>query len=195
METFPSLAGQALIAMPTIGDERFDRTVIYMCVHDEHGAMGVIVNKPDADRTVGDVLKGLDLLKDDTLRPETTERINARVLSGGPVEQARGFVLHTPYVVEREGTVAVTDQIHLTTKIDVLRDIAKGAGPDKFLLALGFASWGDGQLDEEILQNAWLHAPMEPQTLFDTPAELHYAASLSNLGIDVNKLSHVAGRG
>ena len=201
MDEFPSLTGQVLIAMPSIGDERFERTVIYLCVHDEHGAMGVVVNRPTSDKTVGDILDELGLTSDtetrDTapLSDHESARLESRVLLGGPVEKTRGFVLHSPDVVERDGTVAVTDDVHLSTKMDVLRDISLGNGPEHFLLALGFANWGDGQLDQEMLQNAWLAAPMGAQALFETPPELHYAASLSNLGVDMNKLSPVAGRG
>ncbi|MFN3227535.1 MAG: YqgE/AlgH family protein [Hyphomicrobiales bacterium] len=203
MDEFPSLAGQVLIAMPSIGDPRFERTVIYLCVHDEHGAMGIVVNRPDAAQTVGNVLGELGLIERETgtsdagaqVDQKLQSRLDSRVLLGGPVETTRGFVLHSPDVVERDGTVAVTDDVHLSTKIDVLRDIGLGKGPDQFLLALGLANWGEGQLDQEILQNAWLHAPMGAKALFETPPELHYAASLSNLGVDVTKLSPVAGRG
>lgn len=202
MDEFPSLAGQVLIAMPTIGDARFERTVIYLCAHDEHGAMGVVVNRPAPDQTVSDILSELGLVDYDASSDHLVQQderqasqLSARVLRGGPVEKTRGFVLHSPHGVEREGTVAVTDEVNLSTKLDVLRDISRGRGPEHFLLALGFANWGDGQLDQEMLQNAWLAAPMGAKALFETPAELHYAASLSNLGVDMNKLSPVAGRG
>lgn len=198
MNNFPSLAGQVLIAMPSIGDARFERTVIYLCVHDEDGAMGIVLNRADAKRHVGDVLRELSLIDDQAMiSPEADEStpLLARVLLGGPVEKSRGFVLHAPHVLEREGTVAVTDDVHLSTTLDILRDIGMGRGPERFLLALGFASWSAGQLDEEILQNAWLHGAMDADRLFDTPTELHYAASLTNLGVDLHKLSHSAGRG
>lgn len=198
MNNFPSLAGQVLIAMPSIGDARFERTVIYLCVHDEDGAMGIVLNRADAKRHVGDVLRELSLIDDQAIiSPEADEStpLLARVLLGGPVEKSRGFVLHAPHVLEREGTVAVTDDVHLSTTLDILRDIGMGRGPERFLLALGFASWSAGQLDEEILQNAWLHGAMDADRLFDTPTELHYAASLTNLGVDLHKLSHSAGRG
>lgn len=198
MKEFPSLAGQVLIAMPSIGDARFERTVIYLCVHDEDGAMGIVLNRPDAKRHVGDVLSELGLLEDPISTDSGNEEIDhlqARVLLGGPVEKSRGFVLHAPHVVEREGTVAVTDDVHLSTTLDILRDIGASKGPDRFLLALGFASWTAGQLDDEILQNSWLHGVMEAERLFDTPTELHYAASLTNLGVDLHQLSHIAGRG
>lgn len=198
MDDFPSLAGQVLIAMPTIGDARFERTVVYLCVHDEEGAMGIVLNRPDAKRQVGDVLKELSLTDDahyDNSKGDENNPLQSRVLIGGPVEKSRGFVLHTPHIVERDGTVAVTDDVHLSTTLDILRDIGRGNGPDRFLLALGFASWSAGQLDEEILQNAWLHGGMDADRLFDTPSELHYAASLTNLGVDINQLSHIAGRG
>lgn len=198
MNNFPSLAGQVLIAMPSIGDARFERTVIYLCVHDEDGAMGIVLNRADAKRHVGDVLRELSLVDDQasiSAEADESDPLHARVLLGGPVEKSRGFVLHAPHVVEREGTVAVTDDVHLSTTLDILRDIGIGKGPDRFLLALGFASWSAGQLDEEILQNAWLHGAMDADRLFDTPTELHYAASLTNLGVDLHQLSHRAGRG
>lgn len=198
MVEFPSLAGQVLIAMPGIGDARFERTVIYLCVHDEEGAMGIVLNRPDAKRQVADVLTELSLVDDpasNDAETETNEHLQARVLIGGPVDKSRGFVLHTPYIVEREGTVAVSDDVHLSTTLDILREIGAGKGPERFLLALGFASWAAGQLDDEILQNAWLHGAMDADRLFDTPTELHYAASLTNLGVDLHQLSHIAGRG
>lgn len=198
MKEFPSLAGQVLIAMPSIGDARFERTVIYLCVHDEEGAMGIVLNRPDAKRQIGDVLSELSLIDapaSDLTETNENDHLQARVLLGGPVEKSRGFVLHAPHIEEREGTVAVTDDVHLSTTLDILRDIGAGKGPDRFLLALGFASWSAGQLDEEILQNSWLHGAMDADRLFDTPAELHYAASLTNLGVDLHQLSHIAGRG
>lgn len=198
MDEFPSLAGQALIAMPMIGDARFERTVIYLCVHDAEGAMGVVVNKPDGKRTVGEVLTELELVGSNTDTPHP-DALNDRLLLGGPVEKTRGFVLHGPHKTQdgegREGTVAVSDDIHLSTRLDILRDIGNGTGPDQFLLALGFASWDAGQLDQEILQNVWLHAPMTAKALFGTPPELHYASSMSGLGVDLHQLSPVAGRG
>ena len=195
MDDFPSLAGQALIAMPTIGDARFERTVIYMCVHDTDGAMGLVVNRPDRKRVVGDVMRELGLIDDAEHDPSLEETLAQTTLHGGPVEKSRGFVLHTPYTSERDGTVAVTDEVHLSTTLDILREITQDRGPDRFLLALGFASWGAGQLDQEILQNAWLHGAMSADALFDTPADLHYASRLSSLGVDLHQLSPVAGRG
>lgn len=192
MDVFPSLAGQVLIAMPSIGDARFERTVIYLCVHDADGAMGLIVNRPDPERTVAKVLDELGMAADDE---EGAERLSSRVLVGGPVEKTRGFVLHTTDDAEREGTVAVSDNIYLTTTLDVLRDLSAGRGPEHFLLALGFANWDAGQLDQEILQNAWLPSPVDSEGLFETPPELHYAASLTRLGVDLHQLSPVAGRG
>ena len=192
---FPSLSGQVLIAMPSIGDARFERTVIFMCVHDRQGAMGVVLNRPDAKRSVADVLGELGLLSDSVATHETEGRLDMPVLLGGPVEKSRGFVLHSPHTVEREGTVAVSDDVHLSTTLDVLREISAGGGPERFLLALGFASWSSGQLDQEILDNTWLHSPMSAQALFETPPALRYAAGLSNLGFDVHQLSPVAGRG
>ena len=193
-DSFPSLAGQALIAMPSIGDNRFERTVIYMCMHDAGGAMGVVVNKPDPKRRLGDILRELDMLPRGSAESDP-EPLRAPLMLGGPVETSRGFVLHSPARTHREGTVPVSDDVHLSTTLDILRDIATGRGPEKVLLALGFASWSAGQLDAEILNNAWLHAPMSARHLFETPAPLHYARALSTIGIDLHQLSPVAGRG
>jgi putative transcriptional regulator len=192
-DMFPSLAAQVLIAMPTIGDPRFERSVIYLCVHDSQGATGIVLNKPDRKRSLGDILRELELDPGGAL--ESTDRRPTPVLLGGPVEKSRGFVLHTPVEAKREGTVAVSDDVHLSTTLDVLRDIARGRGPERFLLALGLASWSAGQLDEEIRSNVWLHSPMSSAQLFDTPPELHYASCLAGLGVDLNHLSPFAGRG
>lgn len=191
MDTFPSLAGQVLIAMPSIGDARFERTVIYLCVHDADGAMGLVINRPDQERTIAKVLDELGM----PTQEDEAGRLSSRVLLGGPVEKTRGFVLHTADGIERDGTVAVSEEVYLTTTLDVLRDLSAGRGPDHFVLALGFASWGAGQLDQEILQNAWLPSPVDAEGLFETPPELHYAASLTRLGVDLHQLSPVAGRG
>lgn len=156
--------------------------------------MGVVVNKPDPKRSVGSVLRELDLI-DQKTKDLSRAELEPRLLIGGPVEKSRGFVLHSPHILERDGTVAVSDDIHLSTRLDVLKEIGSGEGPDNFILALGFASWSAGQLDEEILQNVWLHAPMDAKALFGTPPELHYAASMSGLGVDLHQLSPVAGRG
>ncbi|MEM1288653.1 MAG: YqgE/AlgH family protein [Pseudomonadota bacterium] len=192
--TFPSLAGQTLVAMPSIGDSRFERTVIYLCLHDANGAMGVIINKPHSKRTVGAVLRELDLLPKGAPAHENPV-LEQSVLNGGPVEKSRGFLLHDPNALEREGTVSVTDEVRLSTTMDILKDIAEGNGPNRFLFALGFASWSAGQLDQEMLQNAWLNAPISAQQLFSTPASLLYAVSLSSLGVDLHHLSPTAGRG
>ena len=191
MDTFPSLAGQVLIAMPSIGDARFERTVIYLCVHDADGAMGLVINRPDQERTIAKVLDELGM----PTQEDEAGRLSSRVLLGGPVEKTRGFVLHTADGIERDGTVAVSEEVYLTTTLDVLRDLSAGRGPDHFVLALGFANWGAGQLDQEILQNAWLPSPVDAEGLFETPPELHYAASLTRLGVDLHQLSPVAGRG
>ncbi|MEM6383576.1 MAG: YqgE/AlgH family protein [Pseudomonadota bacterium] len=192
-QTFPSLAGQALIAMPTIGDSRFQRTVIYLCMHDANGAMGLVVNKPDPKRSIADIMRELDLLPgEETEQPDT---LSAPLLLGGPVEKSRGFLLHAPSGVTREGTVKVADGVELSTTLDTLREIGSGQGPERFLLAVGFASWTAGQLDTEILNNVWLNAEMSADELFTTPAPLLYAASLSGLGVDLHQLSPTAGRG
>ncbi|MBV6658025.1 MAG: YqgE/AlgH family protein [Devosiaceae bacterium] len=190
-DTFPSLVGQGLIAMPGIGDSRFERTVVYLCMHDADGAMGIVVNKPDPKRHFGDVAHELDLPVADAAGDDV---LNAPVLAGGPVDKSRGFVLHSPDGGD-DGSVEVAEGVHLSTSLEILKAIIGGKGPERFLFALGIATWSAGQLDREILDNVWLNTPLDADTLFETPAPLFYAASLSTLGIDLNHLSPTAGRG
>ena len=154
------LAGQFLVAMPTMSDPRFERAVIYMCAHNIEGAMGLVVNRLVESLTFDELLEQLNIG-----RPMGQEEI--RVHFGGPVESGRGFVLHsTEYT--KEGTVLMDNGSGLTATVDILRDIAVGSGPRDSLLALGYSGWGPGQLDSEIQENAWLTVPAEPNLLFDT---------------------------
>lgn len=180
-----SLEGQLLIAMPAMGDPRFDRTVLFMCAHSEDGAMGLIVNKPAEQITFASLLEQLDIEVGGNGRA-------VRVHYGGPVEVGRGFVLHTPDF-EQDSTVIVGDGFALTATIDVLRAIAEGRGPKHGLLALGYAGWAPGQLDQEIQQNAWLHAPADPDIVFDGRLETKWERALRVVGVDPSFLSTAAG--
>jgi len=181
-----SLAGQLLVAMPGIGDERFDRSVIYLCGHSEDGAMGLIVNKPVDDITFPELLEQLGIEGD----PD--EQI--RVLFGGPVETGRGFVLHSTDYNATGSTLQVSDEIGLTATLEILEQIAKGEGPERSLLALGYAGWAPGQLEEEILSNGWLHCRPSPDLLFGTSDDTKWERALAELGIDPAQLSGDAGR-
>ena len=155
------LTGQLLIAMPSMSDPRFERTVIYMCAHSEEGAMGLVINKSLESLSFTDLLEQLGV--------EDSEAEMA-ILSGGPVETGRGFVLHSSDY-DRDGSLAVSDDIRLTATIDVLKAIAVGSGPERRLLALGYAGWAPGQLEGEIQDNGWLTAPADDALLFDDALE------------------------
>jgi putative transcriptional regulator len=153
------LDGQLLVAMPGMMDERFHRSVIYVCAHSAEGAMGIVVNRPAPDLSLPDLLVQLDIIpKADAIRlPDRVERM--QVLMGGPVETSRGFVLHTPDFFLEQSTLPIDDGICLTATVDILRAIASGSGPNNALLALGYAGWGAGQLESEIQGNGWLNCP------------------------------------
>ena len=179
------LEGQLLIAMPAMGDPRFERSVLFMCAHSPQGAMGLIVNKL-ADRvSFASLLEQLDI-------KATVPTGDVRVHFGGPVEIGRGFVLHTPDY-RQEGTVVIGGDYALTATVDILRAMAGGAGPDRSLLALGYAGWAPGQLDTEIQQNAWLHAPADPAIVFDRDIDTKWERALRAVGIDPSFLSSSAG--
>src|ERR671916_66910 len=161
------LDGQLLVAMPGMVDERFARSVIYLCAHSAEGAMGIVVNKPAADLNFPDLLVQLDIIPEADLiqLPQRVGRM--QVLMGGPVETSRGFVLHSPDFFIDQSTLPIDEGICLTATIDILRAIAKGEGPQKAVLALGYAGWSAGQLESEIQRNGWLHCPADPGLIFD----------------------------
>src|SRR5215207_10064431 len=185
--------GQLLVAMPSMGDERFSRTVIYVCAHSQEGAMGIVVNKPAADLRMSDLLVQLDIIpENDLIRlPQRVGRM--QVLMGGPVETSRGFVLHSPDFFIDQTTLPIDDSICLTATVDILRAIAKGEGPAEAVLALGYAGWSEGQLESEIQANGWLHCPADPGLIFDPSLDLKYDIALRKIGIDPPMLSSEAG--
>lgn len=188
------LDGQMLIAMPGMPDERFARTVIYLCAHSSEGAMGIVVNKRARSIGFPELLVQLDIIaKDDAIRlPERVSRVP--VLVGGPVETTRGFVLHSMDVVIEDSTLPIAEEIGLTITLDMLRAIARGEGPESAVLALGYASWGAGQLEREIRENTWLHGPANAGFIFGSEQEGKYDQALRSLGIDPAFLSQEAGR-
>ena len=181
-----SLAGQVLIAMPAMGDPRFAQSVIYMCAHSRDGAMGIVVNRPLAQPSFGDLLKQLKI---DPVPPARS----IRLCSGGPVENGRGFVLHTTDWTD-DASLKVDGTLALTASLDILKAIATGGGPRQGILALGYAGWGPGQLDSEIQQNAWLSAPADLGVIFDSADETKWRRALGVLRIDPLMLSGTAGR-
>jgi putative transcriptional regulator len=179
------LQGQLLIAMPSMGDQRFDRTVIYVVVHSAEGAMGLVLNRLVDHINFPDLLENLDIDL-----PIPAKQI--RVHFGGPVESSRGFVLHSADY-ESETTMGVDGIIGLTASTDILRAIAQGTGPRHSLLALGYAGWAPGQLDDEIQANAWLHAVSNPDLVFGSDLDGKWTGAVAKLGIDVGLLSGEAG--
>nr|WP_280953938.1 YqgE/AlgH family protein [Methylobacterium terrae] len=187
------LDGQLLVAMPGMVDERFSRSVIYLCAHSAEGAMGIIVNKPAADLNMPDLLVQLDIIaQDDAIR--LPGRVgHMPVLMGGPVEASRGFVLHSPDFHIDQSTLLIDDGICLTATIEILRAIAVGKGPASAVLALGYAGWQAGQLESEIQANGWLHCPADPDLIFNTALETKYDRALRGIGIEPAMLSATAG--
>lgn len=179
------LTGQLLVAMPQMLDERFVKTVIYMCAHTEDGAMGLVVNKVLEDIDFPDLLDQLDL-------SPSSGGDDIRVHFGGPVESGRGFVLHSSDY-QQEATMVIDEQIALTATTDILRDIAEGDGPQSSLLALGYAGWGPGQLDSEIQANGWLSVDADPGLIFGAEPDKVWQGALAKIGIDVSMLSGDAG--
>lgn len=184
------LEGKMLIAMPGIGDPRFERTVIYMCVHNPDGAMGIVVNKPADNITFPDLLNRLSISAPGARPPKD---IQCPVLAGGPVEMGRGFVLHTQDYFSEESTLPVDENVGLTASVDILRDMVTGRGPSRALLALGYAGWAPGQLDAEMQANGWLHCDPDPELLFGLNLEAKYHNALAKLGVNISLLSPEAG--
>jgi putative transcriptional regulator len=185
------LDGQMLIAMPTIGDPRFARSVIYLCSHSADGAMGIVVNRPAQNITFPDLLDQLGIDNGDAAAAIRLKSFPVNV--GGPVDTTRGFVLHsTDYHVE-SATVAIDKAISLTATIDILKAIAAGHGPSRALLALGYSGWAPGQLDSEIQANGWLHCEADAELVFDHEFDGKYDRALAKIGVDPSLLVTGAG--
>lgn len=187
------LEGQMLVAMPGMRDERFARSVIYLCAHSPEGAMGIIVNQPAANIKFTDLLVQLDVIPQDERIHLPRSAGGVRVLKGGPVETGRGFVLHSADFFIQDSTLPIDDGICLTATLDILKAIAAGGGPANAVLALGYAGWAPGQLENEIQQNGWLHCPADSSLVFDADAGAKYELALRKIGIDPGMLSSEAG--
>ena len=179
------LTGHVLVAMPQMEDPRFSRSVVYICAHTPDGAMGLVVNKLVDSVTFPDLLEQLDLTSN-------AENDNIHVHFGGPVETGRGFVLHSADYIQ-DATLVINDEVALTATVDILKAMADGNGPNSSLLALGYAGWAPGQLDQEIQANGWLTVPADDDLIFGSKLESRWELAMAKMGIDFSKLSGAAG--
>lgn len=186
-QTEDGLSGKLLIAMPGMGDPRFERTVIYICAHSEEGALGLVINRRADSVEPSDLFSQLDI----TLEPNVRQRA---IHYGGPVETGRGFVLHSSDYRIDDATLEVDDDVSMTASVEILQAIAKGDGPRSAMIALGYAGWSEGQLEGELQQNGWLTCDADPDLIFSRNDDGKWAAALAKLGIDPMMLSAAGGR-
>ena len=182
-----------LIAMPAMLDDRFARSLIYICAHSAEGAMGIIVNHPAPNINFSDLLVKLDVIPAADLIQLPARAGIVKVMRGGPVETERGFVLHSADFFIENSTLPIDDGICLTATLDILKAIARGDGPASAILALGYAGWAPGQLENEIQGNGWLHCPPDLDLIFGTDIGRKYDKALKKIGIDLGMLSSEAG--
>jgi putative transcriptional regulator len=180
-----SLAGQLLVAMPTMSDKRFERSVIYVCDHNDQGAMGLVINKLFESLTLSELLQHLGIDSDGLA--------GRRVHFGGPVGMTQGFVLHSTDYVEKEHTHLLGGELAVTATLDILRAIGRGEGPQHSLIALGYAGWSPGQLDAEIQANGWLNVAADPEIVFGSALDDKWQKALAKMGVDLVALSGEAG--
>lgn len=179
------LKGKLILAMPVMGDPRFERAVICMCEHSPRGAMGLVINKPADHIAFPDLMEQLTI-------PVPEKCADVSIYTGGPVEPNRGFVLHSADYVQ-ESTLVVSEIAAVSATVDVLKALAENDGPRDSLVLLGYAGWGPGQLDYEIQENTWLHVEADSDLLFNTDAEMKWSLALAKMGVDVSMLSSEAG--
>ena len=187
------LDGQMLIAMPAMSDERFTRAVIYVCAHSTEGAMGIIVNQPAQNIKFPDLLVQLEVIPAAERIQLPNRAEDVKVLKGGPVETGRGFVLHSADFFIENSTLPIDEGICLTATLDILKAIARGNGPASAILALGYAGWAPGQLEQEIQQNGWLHCAADLELIFGQDTDMKYEKALRKIGIDLGMLSSQSG--
>ena len=179
-----NLKGKLLIAMPDMGDKRFKESVIIICDHNIYGSMGLVINSHDSSLNFTNILDELEI-------PKNTNKA-VSILSGGPVESSRGFILHSnDYRIE--STIFITENIYLTASIEIIKDIAYDKGPEKIKFTLGYAGWDAGQLEKEIQQNLWLHTSARDSLVFSKNVNNIWSNSVKTIGIDVSHLNHVPG--
>ncbi|HIE56226.1 MAG TPA: YqgE/AlgH family protein [Chromatiaceae bacterium] len=179
------LKNHFLIALPSLQDRNFSRSVTYLCEHTDNGTMGIIINRPSSLK-LADILQHMEI--------EETEQTpgNLPIFIGGPVQEDRGFLLHSP-AKRWKSTLVITDELAITTSQDILEAIASGEGPEEVLIALGYAGWGPGQLEGELQQDSWLVAPASHEIIFHTPVEERWEAAAALAGVDLNLITSTAG--
>ncbi len=182
-----NLTNQFLIAMPNLLDPNFNRSVTYICDHNEEGAMGITINRP-LNINLGEILQQMNIESTDPLIEQLP------IYAGGPVNVDQGFIIHEPSQ-KWQATLVTSDSIAITMSQDILHDLARGAGPAKNLISLGYAGWDAGQLENEIKENCWITVPADPKIIFDYPAEQRWSAACQKLGFDINALSNDIGHG
>lgn len=180
-----SLTGHFIIAMPSLIESYFDQSVTYICEHDENGAFGIVINH-ETDITLDEFTSDFNIDSINTLIH------NQKLFIGGPVQQDRGFILHRSGN-EWESTLKVDDQISLTTSRDIIEAIAKNKGPKDNIIALGYAGWAPGQLEQEFLDNAWLSCPANEKIIFNTPVNQRFQAAADIIGVDMSTISNESG--
>ncbi|MFK5969518.1 MAG: YqgE/AlgH family protein [Candidatus Marithrix sp.] len=179
------LTNNFLIAMPNLADPNFLKTVTYICIHNKEGAMGIVINRP-MGINLGDILERMDI------KIENTSSIKLPIFNGGPVQKERGFVLHQSDQTW-DATLTVNEGLNITTSRDIMTAIANDKGPDKVLIALGYAGWGAGQLEQEMADNIWINTPVDNDIIFKTPSKQRWQAAVASLGIDLTLLSSQVG--
>lgn len=189
----PYLDGQLLVAMPAMADPRFARAVIYLCAHSSDGAMGIIINQHAPHISFRELLEQLNIASGEESIRMPANLTSMAVHVGGPVETGRGFVLHSADYYADESTLPIDEEVCLTATIDILRAMVRGSGPDQALLALGYAGWAPGQLENEIHANGWLHCPADAELIFDRDIEAKYHRALTRIGIDPSRLVNDSG--
>jgi putative transcriptional regulator len=182
------LNNQFLIAMPSMDDPHFSHTVTYLCQHTDDGALGIVINRPTGMK-LGEIFQQIGI------KTDLEEVSNTPVFAGGPVQQERGFVIHSPCEQHWDSSITTADNITLTSSKDVLEAIAQGKGPKNYLIALGYAGWSKGQLEQEMIENTWLNTPCGESIIYHTPINERWNAAAKQLGIDINRLTTGAGHG
>lgn len=180
------LSNQFLIAMPSLADANFSHTVSYLCQHTADGALAIIINRPTG-MVLTDIFEQMGIICSSPQIQQTA------VFAGGPVQKERGFIIHEKDDASWDASIPISDTTSLTSSRDILEAIAKNEGPKNFLVALGYAGWGEGQLEKEILSNAWLNTPYQQDILYNTPVKQRWMAAANQLGIDINQLTAPAG--
>lgn len=179
------LTGQFLIAMPDLMDPEFQHTVTYLCAHSNEGAMGIVINRP-MKVGLGEILSQMELL------PVNPEIEQIQIFQGGPVQQDRGIIIHEP-ASQWDATINVTDGLGVATSRDILESISQGTGPARTLIALGYASWGAGQLERELAENCWLNSPADESIIFEVPPQQRWKKATELLGIELHQISRDIG--